>query len=118
VSEGRAARGAARARELRGTFELSAASAGHLTARGALTFATARAARAAGAAALASAAAGALEIDCSGVSPADSAGLAVLLDWLAIAKSAGRSLAYLNLPQDLVALARISEVEGLLQRGV
>ena len=108
--------GAARARD---GFELTAGTAdGLLTARGALTFATARAARAAGAAALAGAPDGPLEIDCSAVSPADSAGLAVLLEWLAIAKSARRSLRFRNLPQDLVALARISEVQELLQRGV
>jgi phospholipid transport system transporter-binding protein len=49
---------------------------------------------------------------------ADSAGLAVLLDWLSAAKSAGRSLRYAHLPQELVALARISEVDELLARGV
>jgi phospholipid transport system transporter-binding protein len=49
---------------------------------------------------------------------ADSAGLAVLLDWLSAAKRAGRSLRYAHLPEDLVALARISEVDELLARGV
>jgi phospholipid transport system transporter-binding protein len=99
-------------------FTLAQASPGVLQAEGALTFATARAARATGIAMLATAAAGPLQIDCSAVRPADSAGLAVLLDWLAVARGAGRSLRYLNLPQDLQALARISEVQELLQRGV
>lgn len=99
-------------------FALTQAAPGVLHAEGALTFATARAARATGVAALAAAAAGPLTIDCSAVSPADSAGLAVLLDWLAVARGAGRSLRYVNLPQDLKALARIGEVEELLQRGV
>ena len=53
-----------------------------------------------------------------GIGVTDSAGLAVLLDWLAAAKRAGRSLHFLGLPQDLAALARISDVEQLLTRGV
>lgn len=99
-------------------FTLTQVAPGVLRAEGALTFATARAASATGIAALSAAAAGAVEIDCGAVNPADSAGLAVLLDWLAVARDAGRSLRYANLPQELKALARISEVEELLQRGV
>ena len=59
-----------------------------------------------------------LEIDCAGLGTTDSAGLAVMLDWLAAAKLAGRSLQFLALPQGLAALARISDVEELLLRGV
>jgi phospholipid transport system transporter-binding protein len=99
-------------------FTLAALSPGKLRAEGALTFATARTARAAGIAALSGAPAGAVEIDCGAVSAVDSAGLAVLLDWLAVARRAGRSLRYGNLPEGLQALARISEVDELLQRGV
>ena len=99
-------------------FTLTQASPGVLQAEGALTFATARAARATGIAALSAAAAGPVEIDCGAVTSADSAGLAVILDWLADARGSGRNLRYVNLPQDLKALARIGEVEELLQRGV
>jgi phospholipid transport system transporter-binding protein len=99
-------------------FTLHQAAPGVLRAEGALTFATARAARATGLAALSAAANGLVEIDCGAVNPADSAGLAVLLDWLALARGAGRNLRYVNLPQDLQALARIGEVEELLKRGV
>jgi ABC-type transporter Mla MlaB component len=42
----------------------------------------------------------------------------VLLEWLGLAKQAGRHLHYTQLPQDLTALAHISEVEELLARGV
>ena len=59
-----------------------------------------------------------LQVDCSGIDVADSAAVTVLLDWLARAKAAGRSLCFANLPQGLLAIARISEVDGLLQRGV
>jgi len=48
----------------------------------------------------------------------DSAGLAVLLEWLGLAKQAGRQLHYTHLPQDLTALAGISELQELLARGV
>jgi phospholipid transport system transporter-binding protein len=99
-------------------FALTAAADGRLSAEGPLTFATAREARARGAQALAGAAAGALEIDCSGVTAGDSAGLAVLLEWLSLAQRSGRRLRYTHLPQGLMALARISEVEDLLGRGV
>jgi phospholipid transport system transporter-binding protein len=57
-------------------------------------------------------------MDCSGIVASDSAGLTVLLDWLAHAKREGRSLRFTNLPAELLAIARISEVDELLQRGV
>lgn len=101
-----------------GTFTLTPAAAGRCAAQGELTFATARLARQQGLAVLRGADAGPLEIDCSAVSLADSAGLAVLLDWLGAAKAAGRKLRYTHLPEDVVALARISEVDELLAQGV
>jgi phospholipid transport system transporter-binding protein len=102
-------------------FRLVAAADGHYAAEGALTFATARRARALGGQLLLSGGgngATALEIDCRGITVSDSAGLAVLLDWLGAAKRRGRALRYTHLPADLTALARISEVEELLERGV
>ena len=71
-----------------------------------------------GAAALGHAAATKLEIDCRGITASDSAGLAVLLEWLSVARRAGRSLRYAQLPPGLAALARISDLEELLERGV
>jgi phospholipid transport system transporter-binding protein len=59
-----------------------------------------------------------LEADCSGIAVSDSAGLTVLLDWLGHAKREGRSLRFANLPAGVLAIARISEVDELLQRGV
>jgi phospholipid transport system transporter-binding protein len=101
-----------------GAFRLAAGAAGTLTAQGPLTFATARRACEQGAAVLADAAGAKLEIDCRGITASDSAGLVVLLEWLSLAKHAGRSLRYTQLPQGLAALARISDVEELLERGV
>jgi len=99
-------------------FRLVASADGRLSAQGPLTFATARRARALGAQLLGAAGGGALEVDCGGVTASDSAGLAVLLDWLAIARHAGHTLRYTHLPSGLTALARISEVDELLGRGV
>ena len=84
---------------------------------GPLVFATARRARESGLAAL-RAAAGALVIDCGALGQADSAGLAVLLDWLAEARRAQRQLRFEHLPQELLRLARISAVDAMLQQGV
>jgi phospholipid transport system transporter-binding protein len=100
------------------SFEIVAGADGRSYVRGSLTFATARRARAEGVQKFRECGARACEVDCSGITVSDSAGLTVLLDWLALAKRDGRSLRYLNLPGDLLAIARISEVDGLLQRGV
>lgn len=100
-------------------FRLTAAAAGRFTAEGPLTFASARMARQLGLEALkGKGTEPPVEIDCQGVTAADSAGLAVLLDWLALAKANGRALRYLHLPAGLTALAGISEVTSLIERGV
>ncbi len=54
-------------------------------------------------------------IDLSGVSAADSAGLALLIDWLGEAASSGKQLRYSRLPPALLALAKLSEVASLLE---
>jgi phospholipid transport system transporter-binding protein len=101
-----------------GPFRLAAGADGRLTAEGPLTFASAREARELGLDALEGATTGRLEIDCQGITSSDSAGLAVLLDWLAVAKAQGRPLAFTHLPAGIAALGRISEVSELLERGV
>ena len=99
-------------------FRLTAAAPGSLRAQGPLTFASARRACELGVQALAQATDGKLEVDCGGITVSDSAGLAVLLEWLAVAQRTRRSLHYTGLPQGLAALARISDVQELLERGV
>lgn len=54
------------------------------------------------------------EVDLSGVTHADSAGLSLLIEWLRQAKLQGRQLRYMALPTQLNSLASISEVEDLL----
>ena len=44
----------------------------------------------------------------------DSAGLALLIEWLSVAKAAGRALRYENVPSQLDQLARLSELDSLI----
>jgi phospholipid transport system transporter-binding protein len=53
-------------------------------------------------------------IDLAGVTGSDSSGLALLVEWLSVAKAASRSVRYENMPAQLHQLARLSEVEELL----
>lgn len=55
-----------------------------------------------------------IQIDLSGVMASDSAGLALLIEWLRGARERGQSMQFTQLPEQLSALARISEVEDLL----
>jgi phospholipid transport system transporter-binding protein len=56
-------------------------------------------------------------IDLAAVTASDSAGLALLIEWLSVAKAANRTLRYENIPSQLLQLARLSEVEELLVPG-
>lgn len=89
---------------------------GRIAVSGELTFATARDARQIGLLVLQGSNANRIVIDCSGVTRGDSAGLAVLLDWLAWGRRRSRTVSLENLPASLVAIARISEVDGLLSQ--
>jgi phospholipid transport system transporter-binding protein len=53
-------------------------------------------------------------IDLSGVKDSDSSGLALLIEWLSIAREGRHSLRYENIPAQLHQLARLSDVEELL----
>ena len=55
-----------------------------------------------------------LTIDLGEVTEVDSAGLALLLEWIRSARQKDLSLRLMHLPDKLLALARISEVENLL----
>jgi phospholipid transport system transporter-binding protein len=89
---------------------------GQVEVRGALTFATAKNARAAGRRLIEMSGDAPLEMDCSKVTEADSAGLAVLLDWLALAKRHGRSICFKALPAPIRAVAQLSNVDTLLNQ--
>lgn len=56
----------------------------------------------------------AVEVDLGGVTTSDSAGLALLLEWVAAVRSAGGQLHYRALPPQLAAIARLGGVADLL----
>ncbi len=111
-----------------GRFEVTRTAPNHYAVKGPLTFATARRALTSGieaftassadssAAASTASSTGPIEVDCAGVGAADSAGLAVLIEWLAWARRSGRELRYSSVPEAISAIARLSEVDGLLQQ--
>lgn len=53
-------------------------------------------------------------VDLASVDHCDSAGLVLLLDWVANAAHAGKSIRFVNLPEDLIGIARLSNAETLL----
>jgi phospholipid transport system transporter-binding protein len=55
-----------------------------------------------------------VEVDLSGVTAADGAGLAVLLAWVERARAGGQRLNFAGLPPQLTALARVCGVEAML----
>lgn len=57
---------------------------------------------------------GALRIDLGGVTTANSAGLALLLEWLDLARARGIDLRFLNLPDALLRIAALSNLGELL----
>ena len=79
----------------------------------ALTFQNARAALDQGCAALA---AGETVFDLGGVKAADSSALALMLAWQRRAQAQGRSLAFVNVPAGVDALAKLYGVDGLIGR--
>jgi len=55
-----------------------------------------------------------LTIDLSGITGSDSAGLAVMLEWMDRYKAAGQQLHFLNVPESLLEIARVSNLIDLL----
>jgi phospholipid transport system transporter-binding protein len=53
-------------------------------------------------------------IDLGNVTEGDSAGLAVLIEWLTAARVRGAKLNYEKVPGQILAIARISDVQDLL----
>ena len=101
-----------------GAVEIVDLHTGQVEVRGALTFATAKNARAAGRRLIEMSGDSPLEMDCSKVTESDSAGLAVLLDWLALAKRYGRSIRFKALPAPIRAVAQLCNVDTLLNQGL
>ncbi|HNP34975.1 MAG TPA: STAS domain-containing protein [Woeseiaceae bacterium] len=58
-----------------------------------------------------------IEVDLSGVTRADSAGLALLLEWITWAIHTVREIRFLGMPERILAIAKTTEVDQLLNRG-
>jgi phospholipid transport system transporter-binding protein len=56
-----------------------------------------------------------VDVDLSGVTSADSAGLAVMLAWVEFARRRGIALRFHGLPAQVAAIAAISDVAALLR---
>ena len=93
-------------------FVLEPRGSGAFVGRGTLDFDSATAALARGLEALRSGTE--VEMDLSQVSSGDSAGLAVLIEWLAAARARQVRLRYTGVPAQILAVARISDIEELL----
>jgi phospholipid transport system transporter-binding protein len=53
-------------------------------------------------------------VDLSGITAADSAGLALLLEWQALQRAASRDLEVRNAPEGLLSLARLAEADDVM----
>ncbi|MDJ0750940.1 MAG: STAS domain-containing protein [Woeseiaceae bacterium] len=58
-----------------------------------------------------------LEIDLAGITDSDSAGLALLLEWVTWANHSVREIRFKDMPDKILAIARTTEVDQLLTRG-
>jgi phospholipid transport system transporter-binding protein len=93
-------------------FRIEPAGPGRLAVSGDLGFATATDALRAGLDLIG--AGQAWTVDLAGITAGDSAGLAVLVEWLSAARARGASLAYVAVPPQILAIARISGLDELL----
>jgi phospholipid transport system transporter-binding protein len=60
---------------------------------------------------------GTVAVDLSGVTRADSAGLALLLEWLRLAAGGGRELRFVNVPDQVHRLIEINGLTEILPGG-
>jgi phospholipid transport system transporter-binding protein len=58
-----------------------------------------------------------LEVDLKDVSRADSAGLALLVEWLREAENAGNEIVFINVPEQLLSIARVCGLDEILSLG-
>lgn len=58
-----------------------------------------------------------IEVDLSGIEDSDSAGLALLLEWVTWANHSVREIRFQHIPERILAIAKTTEVEKLLTRG-
>jgi phospholipid transport system transporter-binding protein len=55
-----------------------------------------------------------ISIDLAGVTRSDSAGLALLIEWLRESERLGKTITFLNMPAQMRSIARVCGLEGIL----
>ncbi len=55
-----------------------------------------------------------IELDFDGVTRADSAGLALLIEWMRAARLRRREIVFRNVPEQVLSIARVSGVDAIL----
>lgn len=58
-----------------------------------------------------------IEVSLAGVTASDSAGLALLLEWITWANHTVREITFTNVPDRINAIAKVTEVDSLLTKG-
>lgn len=58
-----------------------------------------------------------VQIDLGEVERADSAGVALLVQWMSEARRRGAAIRYLNIPSQMLAIARVSSLDQILPLG-
>jgi len=56
-----------------------------------------------------------ISIDLGGVTRSDSAGLALLIEWLRESERLGKTITFLNMPAQMQSIARVCGLEGILR---
>ena len=55
-----------------------------------------------------------IRVDLQGIVRSDSAGLALLVEWMRAARRLGKPIQFLNIPQQMLAIARVSGLDEVL----
>jgi len=55
-----------------------------------------------------------IQVDLKGITRADSAGLALLVEWLRESERAGKVITFTNVPEQLLAIARLCGLDEIL----
>lgn len=58
-----------------------------------------------------------IEVDLGGIDDTDSAGLALLLEWITWANHTVREIQFIDMPEKIEAIAKTTEVDDLLHKG-
>lgn len=55
-----------------------------------------------------------VQVDLQGVTRSDSAGVALLVEWMRVAREQERAIRFVNIPHQMLAIARVSSLDDIL----